>query len=168
MQNETKVSPANRYLMLAANLSCKTFEQEKVRAIQWSTRNRSKLGVENFRALDQLAHCRLDNMTAALVVVHCYADISIGRRYTRLFDLNDYKTNTTTEAALQFGIFWGQMPIEDLQHGHHQLAIFKFPQGIPPLLASLPTNPEAGQKLGLCDATDWPSISQNQSRVILP
>jgi hypothetical protein len=161
MRSEDETPAAERRLLLWRRLSAAAFEAEKEAAVQWSRAHGERLEAPNRRALAMLKSFSLSESTRALVVIHCYAEIPPDRTYDLTFDLESW-TRVSTTATLLFGIFWQRVPIASLEHGHHQVAVFHFPNGVPPLIDTLPVD-SLDQALwnptvALCDSVDWAQI----------
>jgi hypothetical protein len=96
----------------------------------------------------------------AFVVIHCYADIPAHTLWDTAFDPSLTDCNETTNATFHFGVFWRRVVRPKLEHGHHQLAVIAFPDGLPLLLASLPVDPvnQVTDYIGLCASEDLLAI----------
>ena len=167
MLSEDSVPPKDRVLTLAARLTERRFSQERLGAIAWCEENQGRLSESNLAALERLRKVELRENVVAFVVYRCYADIPKNRSYTTLFDCSHPSQGQATIAQLQVGIFMRQVPIESLEHGHHQVAVFEFPNGVPPLLEELPLcdEPQVNTRVrfGMCDAENWKEIRASKS-----
>jgi hypothetical protein len=167
MLTEDSVPPKDRVLTLAARLTEHRFSQERFGATAWCEENQGRLSESNLAALERLRKVELSENVVAFVVYRCYADIPKDRSYTALFDCSHSSQRQATVALLRVGIFMRQVPIEGLEHGHHQVAVFEFPNGTPPLLKELPLcdEPQVTTKvrLGLCDIDNWEEVRANKS-----
>jgi len=167
MLTEESCPSEQRYLMLAARLNSRSFDEARASAIEWCTKHPDRVSEPNVAALEALRKTELSNQVAAFVTFSCYADIPSGRVYSAVFDCSLPQEMNSTSAELLFGIFWHRLPTNGLEHGHHQLAVFSFPAGFPPLLQRLPlcdgAMVDTGQRLGLCDAENWGAISASRA-----
>ena len=103
----------------------------------------------------------------AFVVIYCYADIPARTHWDTAFDPSLGDLHETTNATLQFGVVWRRAVLPSLEHGHHQVAVLAFPDGLPQLLASLPFDPdtEVTDYVGLCASEDLPAIRRQLENV---
>jgi hypothetical protein len=169
MKTEAFVPISDRYLMLATILSAKRFARERRQSIDWCANNRSKLNAKDLVALDLLQDFELElhPNSRAFIIYCCYADIPAGRTYSAIFDRTNVEIGTETIAKLRFGIFWQRLPTQSLEDGHHQLAVFDFPQGIPAIVETLPIDLNDGgmspARLGMCDVKVWDSICKQSN-----
>lgn len=159
MRTENQVAVGSRYLMLATRMSPQRFEIEKSAALDWCSAHSDRLGASNEAALADLRTFELGENSCAFILHSCYADIPAGRSYNAVFKLADAKIGGHTLARLRFAIFRRCLPMQSLEDGHHHLAVFDFPEGIPQLVLSLPVDLFDGgishPTLGLCDAPTW-------------
>ena len=162
MQAEVLVPVEQRYLSLSAQLTEQYFIREKDAAIAWCLENTQRLDASNLAALDTLQSLRPGPKLIALWVVSCFADIPKDRSYTAAFRVQKEYDVEETCAILRLGIFWHRLPIEGLEHGHHQIAILEFPDGVPTVLRNLPrfdgVQPTAFPTFGMCDMENWSKI----------
>lgn len=108
----------------------------------------------------QLIEPNLPPTSFAFVVLSSYADIPADTKWNIAFDPTKPSSIEPTTAVLQFGVLWQRMALPSLEHGHHQVAVIDFPDGVPTLLQSLPidANRQTYDYIGLCDATDLRAI----------
>jgi hypothetical protein len=82
-----------------------------------------------------------------------------------VFDLANPTNGSITSAKLRFSILKRSLPMQGLEHGHHHLVVFEFPEGVPELLSSLPLDLFDGglsrSKIGMCDASTWKTICEH-------
>lgn len=160
MQLEDAVPIGSKYLSVGARLSPERFLSEKNAVIEWCRSNRERLDSSHETALADLTHFDLNSNSCAFIVIACYADIPAGRTYDAVFRFDDISVGSTTIAKLRFGLFWRRLPIHALEHGHHQVAVFDFPEGVPAIVTDvLPVDmvesPIGHTTLCLCDSTTW-------------
>jgi hypothetical protein len=165
MRTEASCPPEHRYLMLAARLSSRRFDECRERAIEWCTENPTRLDASNLEALQLLRTIELGDDSAAFLTYSCYADIPKRRVYTAMFDSSRSGEVLETSATLILSVFWRCLPMLGLEHGHHQPVVFKFAGGLPSLVDSLPVCDSAmvdtaARWLGLCAAENWKTISE--------
>jgi hypothetical protein len=165
MLTEASCQPEHRYLMLAARLSSRRFDECRERAIEWCTENPTRLDASNLEALQLLRTIELGDDSAAFLTYSCYADIPKRRVYTAMFDSSRSGEVLETSATLILSVFWRCLPMLGLEHGHHQPVVFKFAGGLPSLVDSLPVCDSAmvdtaARWLGLCAAENWKTISE--------
>ena len=140
MRSENDTPIDQRYLTIAGTLSKERFNREKQSAIKFCTEFPDRLSESNKEALEMLATFSLSENYRAFIIMSCYADIPPFRSYGKIFKITDHSIHISTTAILQFGIFWHKLPILSLEHGHHQVAIFNFPDDVPPIIETLPIN----------------------------
>lgn len=162
MITEAEVAPENRYLLVAGKLSDTAFELERQRAIQWCAENPDRLDIPHRQALAELERCELSPQTVSLVIYYCYADIPANRVYGMAFDMRNPGLHEETEARLRFAIFARRLPMLALEHGHHHVVVFDFPEGVPDVIVAMPElaiGEVTGEiQVGLCDLGDWEAI----------
>lgn len=101
------------------------------------------------------------------VVLFSYADIPANTTWNIAFDPTRPSSIEATNAVFRFGVFWQRIAQPSLEHGHHQIAVIDFPDGIPKLLQSLPidANRQTYDYIGLCDAEDLRAIQTRHDLV---
>ena len=96
------------------------------------------------------------------VILFCYADIPAETRWNIVFDPNDLSSHESTNAIFRFGVFWRRIAQCRLEHGHHQIAVIDFPDGMPSLFDTLPVdaNCQDYEHIRLCHSDDLNAIEQ--------
>ena len=128
-----------RYLMVYQRLSARSWSElcDRVRNQHDPSNAQLKLthlGAETLNLLDQ----PLPRSTYPWVILYSYADIPVGTKWDTTFDpSNDFRFEPT-QAVLRFGIFWDRRAQPGLAHGHHQVAVIDFPNGLPPIARITP------------------------------
>ena len=94
------------------------------------------------------------------VVLFAYADVPANTKWNVAFDPSNDSPIEITNAALCFGVFWKRIAIPTLSHGHHQVAVIDFPDGLPAVIASLPIDADrqSSDHVRLCSAEDLDAI----------
>jgi len=150
--------------MLAARLTSRRFAEDRKSVIKWCTENPTRLTASNVAALESLRTIDPAENVAAFITDSCYADIDKDRVYTAMFDPSCPGEVVETSARLLFSVFWRRLPMQGLEHGHHQLVVFDFPNGLPSLVERLPpcdtSTVDSGSWLGLCDIENWKAICE--------
>jgi hypothetical protein len=95
------------------------------------------------------------------VIIHCYADVPGGTEYDLVFDPIDDFRSESTSASVMFGIIWERLPVRVLSHGWHQVALLRFPEGLPSLCHRLPTDEPTLDYLCLCSRLHFPEIRKS-------
>jgi hypothetical protein len=156
-----------RFLMVTHRLSPARWENECRAVRDWLTNPPDTISKSD--ADEMLASIAepLPKTHHAFVVFHCYADIPARTRWDTAFDPSVADRHESTIATLQFGVFWRRAVLSALEHGHHQIAVLKFPDGLPDLLDSLPVDPdnEVSDYAGLCASDDLPAIRRQLDNV---
>lgn len=158
MRAEVDVPVEQRYLQLYTRVSPCRFERERDVAVDWCSEHQARLSDADKQALKDLGTLDLSSSHGryqAFIQVHCYADIPPGRIYDTVFELTNPDSCCSTIARLHTAIFWRRLPVNRLEHAHHHLVVFEFPNGVPYLMECLPVDLFDGgatsTKLGLCD-----------------
>ncbi len=155
-----------RYLMVAERISPNAWRSvcESVRDYVAKTS-----GSNTDSALDamRLIDSKLPPTTHPFAVLFSYADIPADTIWNLAFDPTNQSSIQSTTAVLQFGVFWQRIAQPALEHGHHQIALIDFPNGVPSLLDSLPidANRQSYDYVGLCDSNDLRAIHTQREAV---
>ncbi|MEO0531974.1 MAG: hypothetical protein AAF266_15585 [Planctomycetota bacterium] len=151
----------DRYLMVAERLSIGRWATscDRVRSHTASlpaSKRCSRFFVNSLRLIDE----ELPPTCIPFVVLFAYADIPAGTEWDAVFDPLNAEADESTRATLKFGIFWERAATTDLAHGHHQIAVIDFPNGVPSLLDSLPVDADRldYDYIGLCRSEDLGAI----------
>ena len=147
--------------MIHCRLSRNFFNGIRENAISWSSNNASKLNASNIEATNELNDfCHAPN-EIALHVGYCYADVHSGQTYNTAFTVSSEAAQAQTVAIFRFVIFVGRLPVQTLEHGHRNIAVFNFPSGAPAMIEALPIYKShvVLPTAGLCDSRDWHSIA---------
>jgi hypothetical protein len=167
LRSEEATPAEERQLKIRYRLSTARFLVEREAALNWSAENGSKLEGPYLSAYKELQAFSPSENYRALIVEHCYADIPSGRKYDVIFDERHPLSATPCTAIFRLGIFWRRLPILSLEHGHHQIALFHFPAGVPTLIDSLPLDTDlddSNSGIILCDSNTWHHLSARKSR----
>jgi hypothetical protein len=147
----------DRYLMVAERLSATAWRNvcESVRG-NVTKDSDQKFGNNAVTLIDS----HLPPTSFPFVVLFAYADIPADTEWNIAFDPTTPSAVESTTAVLRFGVFWQRIAQPSLEHGHHQIAVIDFPNGVPTLLLSLPidANRQTYDYIGLCDAKDLVAI----------
>lgn len=152
--------------MVAERLSLKTWSElcESVREQVDSTDTEvddKSLVAETLRLLNE----PLPPTSFPFVILFSYADIPAGTTWDTAFDPLNASCFEPTQAVFRFGVFWQRIAQPKLEHGHHQVAVIEFPNGLPPLLDAIPVDasPHTYDYIGLCNFNDLPSVRRCSS-----
>jgi hypothetical protein len=98
------------------------------------------------------AHCEV------LFISFAYADIPLGRTFYIAFPTSDPKSETRTRCVIRAVTQQYANPFGEVPHGWKTICLVEFPEGIPGVIASLPTVNgwyENRQTVSLCDEDTW-------------
>lgn len=93
-----------------------------------------------------------------LLVSFAYADIPIGRVFDVAFPEGDPKSVTRTRCVITAVTQQYAKPFDEVPHGWKTICLVEFPEGIPAVIASLPTVNgwyENRLTVSLCDEDTW-------------
>jgi hypothetical protein len=161
MRQEAFVPLADRYLMVASRLSPQSVERLDLVTVPEAVRRcGERLGEKAagtvWRYLQRPRHPEAIH----LVVIAAYADLPLGKEYDILFRLRPPHDPEPTRAVLCHVVNWG-LPWHEVSHGHHQICVFEFPEGVPSLIQDLHVETDDGRsvpRLGLCSRASWEYI----------
>ncbi|WP_145052736.1 hypothetical protein [Lignipirellula cremea] len=154
----------DRYLMVAERISPNAWrsvcESVSDHAAKASAPNSVKHALS-------LIDSHLPPTSFPFVVLFSYADIPANTPWNIAFDPMKPSSIEATNAVFRFGVFWQRIAQPSLEHGHHQIAVIDFPDGVPELLSSLPVdaNRQTYDYIGLCDAKDLRAIQTRHESV---
>ena len=159
MRSITDTPPHTRYLMMAERISLPAWTTlcQKVRDYVEANPNQ---GIYSDAEMLRLINTPLPQTTFPFVVLFAYADIPAGTQWNAAYDPSNDSQIESTNAILRFGVFWSRVAIPELSHGHHQVAVIDFPDGIPSVLETLPVDPnrENCDPVRLCNTEDIEAI----------
>ena len=154
----------DRYLMVAERISLKAWRSvcERVRHHVANAPD-----PDSVKDALSLIDSDLPPTSFPFVVLFSYADIPVDTKWNIAFDPTKPSSIESTTAVFKFGVFWERIAQPSLEHGHHQIAVIDFPDGVPALLHSLPidANPQTYEYIGLCDAVDLQAIQTRHESV---
>lgn len=93
-----------------------------------------------------------------LLISFAYADIPISRSFDIVFPTRDPKSKTRTRCVIRAVTQQYAKPFGEVPHGWKTICLVEFPEGIPDVIASLPTVNgwyENRQTVSLCDEDTW-------------
>jgi hypothetical protein len=155
-----------RYLMVTHRLSNGAWERVCNAVRQWLASHPDTISETQSAQMLATIATPLPTAYHAFLIIHCYADVPAHSQWNTVFDPSSTEQQDTN-ATLHFGVFWRRAVLSTLEHGHHQIAVLEFPDGLPDLLASLPTDPdnEVSQYIGLCKSNDLLAIRRQIKNV---
>lgn len=155
-----------RYLMVAERVSSDVWRSVCEGVHHHLAKTNTGCVADMMRLIDS----KLSPTSHPFVVLFSYADIPAGTAWNIAFDPTNRSSVEPTTAVLQFAIVWQRTAQTALEHGHHQIAMIDFPNGVPALLASLPidANQQTYSYIGLCDSRDLRAIQAQNENVAEP
>jgi hypothetical protein len=168
MRTIADTPPNERYLMVAERVSREAWAGicQNVRDYVTSNLDGDHSNYSDAYIL-RLIDAPIPQSSYPFVVLFAYADIPADTKWNVAFDPANDLAIESTNAVLQFGVFWGRIATSALEHGHHQIAVIDFPNGLPSVIASLPidANSQSYDHVVLCDAQDVDAI-QNRREIV--
>ncbi|MCC9603382.1 hypothetical protein LOC67_22765 [Stieleria sp. JC731] len=171
MRTIADTPPNERYLMVAERVSREAWADICQNVRDYVTTNPDS-DHRNYSDADilRLIDAPIPPSSYPFVVLFAYADIPADTKWNVAFDpVNDLPIESTI-AVLQFGVFWRRIAAPSLEHGHHQIAVIDFPDGLPSVITSLPidANRQSYDHVVLCDAQDVDAIQYQREIVAEP
>ena len=154
-----------RYLMVAERVSRNSWQSVCESVRQHVAHASTKCGsvADAMRLIDS----KLPPTSHPFVVLFAYAHIPAETAWNVVFDPTNWSSAEPTTAVLKFGVFGQRIVQTALEHGHHQIAVIDFPNGVPAFLDSLPIDAhrQSYDYIGLCHSKDLRAIHDQHEDV---
>lgn len=161
MLEESKCPLAQRYLAVIGQYSASRTPALLTAVKEYHERERQRFDDRATARTEEFLAFATAFKGVVLQTLYCHADVSRGRAYDLVFDLQRPDRIEFTQAVVQYNVIWGQVASAGLIHGWHQMAFFEFPSGVPELVASLPEDYFGTRAVvGLCDSESWEAITR--------
>lgn len=161
MRTVERTPQHQRFLMVGRRVSETAWRTETQAVRQWLDSSECDLPDEQREKMLTFIDLPLPLTSVPLVVLHAYADVGSQTIWNLAFDPRRPQDVEPTVAILRFCVLWHRAVTDSLSHGHHQIAVVDFPDGVPSLVSSLHEDRQRPDVcyIGLCDAADHESIA---------
>jgi hypothetical protein len=166
MRTEEQTQPSERYLFAEQYFSDKAISIWKAECIK---RFKDKAKEETYE--QYVNWIRKDN-EIAVFTLYAHADFKIPKKFDIVFQVDNPANYIKEEYELTQSIFEAWCPMDNVNHGHKHLCVFKFKNNIPAIFEILhqedqrfPTITNRSKTLGFCHSNDFEEIKQGRQKV---